>query len=470
MKVSASVLQQELQKRSLRKELILDADFVAQNAFINDPNRFIAAQCSRRAGKTNGLAIRFLRTLEKYPKCQCPYIALTRESAKDIMWPVLEEMNKTYNIGLVLTESNLTARHPNGSKLKLYGADQKNFIRRLKGRKFPGVAIDEAQDFGSHLATLINDVLTPAIADYPDSWIALTGTPGPVPIGYFFDVTHGRRFGYSVHEWTILDNIYMRGAASFIEELKSKHEWEETNPTLLREWRNQWVLDTEALWINYNKEKCDYELLPIQKYVYILGIDLGFKDADALAVVAWSETDAATYLVEEVITKGQNISELVTQISNLQSKYDISKMVIDQGGLGLKVAEEIRRRHHIPVVGAEKQRKQETVSFLNDHLRRGTFKAKTDSKFAQDSYLVQIDWDKSTPDRIIVKKQPHSDIIDAVIYAFKESPAYTYQAVAPKPKHGTPDWANAEQLAMEQAAQEHFEQLAENAKTDEFGY
>ncbi len=112
-------------------------------------------------------------------------------------------------------------------------------------------------------------------------------------------------------------------------------------------------------------------------------------------------------------------------------------MVIDEGGLGKKLAEEMRRQHRIPVHPADKARKQETVAFLNDALRRGLFKAKSASRFAQDSYQIQIDWDKTTPDRIVIKKNPHSDIIDAVIYGFKESPAFSFQAPKPKPKHGT---------------------------------
>lgn len=465
MKLSPKVLQKELAKRSLRKELVLDARFPKQNAFILDPARFVSAQCSRRAGKTNGLAIRFLKTMEKHPGSQCIYLALTRESAKDIMWGVLEEHNAEYNIGCAFTESKLEMRHPNGATLKLYGADMKNFIKRLKGRKYPGVAIDEAQDFGVHLQSLIDDVLTPSIADYSDGWLAVTGTPGPVPSGYFFEVTNNGRFGYSGHAWTILDNPFMPNPAAFIADLKTRREWNDNNPTLLREWYNNWVLDTNSLWIQYNEEKSHYETLP-GKLNYIMGIDLGYKDADALAVVAWSESSKCTFLVEEVITRKQGITELVEQISSLRAKYDISKLVIDQGGLGLKIAEEIRRRHHIPVIGAEKQRKQETVEFLNDHLRLGTFKAKKTSQFAKDSYLVQIDWDKTTPDKIVVKKQPHSDIIDAVIYAFKESPAYTYSAPpAPKAAWGSKEWADAQASQMEDAAMEHFTALQDAANT-----
>jgi hypothetical protein len=469
VKVSQQVLAKELGRRKLRKELALDPAFPLQNAFILDRSRFVAAQCSRRAGKTSGLAYRFARTLEANPGAQCVYMALTRESAKDILWPVLIEMNDTHNLGWTFTESKLEARTPNGSSLKLYGADQKNFIKRLKGRKYPGVAIDEAQDFGVHLRSLVDDVLTPAISDYADGWLALTGTPGPVPSGYFFDVTHGGRFGYSVHHWTLLDNPFMPNPATFIAELKLRQEWDDANPTYLREYCNKWVLDTQSLWIRYLESQNHYEILPTLKWNYILGVDFGFKDADALAVLAWHESDPNTYLVEEVVTRGQDITGVAEQIQVLMKKYDIAVITADEGALGKKMAEEMRRRFHIPMQPAEKTRKQETVSFLNDTLRTGKFKAKKDSMFAQDSYLVQIDWDKSTPDKIIVKKQPHSDIIDAVLYAFKVSPAFTYQKPKDKPKQGTPEWETAETQAMEDAAMEYFLAMEQAAFTDPYG-
>lgn len=449
------------------KLLNLGNSFPEQQAFTNDPAKFIDAQCSRRAGKTNGLAIRFFKTLEKHPKSQCVYLALTLDSAMEIMWPVLHEFNDKYNLGCVLTDSKYTMTYPNGAKLKLYGADMKNFIKRLKGRKFPGIGVDEAQDFGTHLQSLVDDVLTPCIADYEDGWLALTGTPGAVPKGYFFEVTQKRMHGFSHHEWTVLSNPFMPNPAQFIEDLKAKRKWDDNHPTLLREWRNKWVLDLESLWIRYKEGLNHFDSLPRvapAKYNYILGIDIGFKDSDALAVLAWSETSPNIYLVREVITAKQGITELVNQVNALRSEFDIYKIVMDEGGLGKKVAEEIRRRHSIPVQPADKARKQETVEFLNDHLRLGNFKANKDSRFVQDSYLIQIDWDKSSPDKIVIKKDPHSDIIDAVLYAFKESPAYTYRVPETGPAKGSLAWFEAQQKAMFENAVEHFKEQAEMDK------
>jgi hypothetical protein len=118
--------------------------------------------------------------------------------------------------------------------------------------------------------------------------------------------------------------------------------------------------------------------------------------------------------------------------------------MIDQGGLGKKLAEELRRRHGIPVQPADKARKMEHIAFLNDALRTGRLKAKRTSKFAEDSYLVEIDRDKSTPDKIKVSNNYHSDIIDAVLYAFVESPAYTYVQPKAIPQYGSKEWADAQ--------------------------
>lgn len=463
--IALQIIQETLNKKNqlldptFALQKYLDPNFSHQNEFVKDRSRFIVAQCSRRAGKSNGLAIRFLHTLETHPGCFCPYIALTRESARNIMWGVLQEQDLKFKTGCIFTESNLTMTHPNGARLQLFGADMKNFIRRLKGIKTPGVGIDEAQDFGSHLQSLVDDVLTPTLTDYQDSWIAITGTPGPVPMGYFYEITFERKYGYSFHSWELLQNPYLPFAEKFIADLKKKRQWDDDHPTLLREWRNQWVLDAQSLLVKYYPEKNHYETVPHYRtsWKYIMGIDIGFKDSDAICVLAWCEATQDIYLVYEDLTSGQDISNLTENIRKVCKMYDISKMVIDTGGLGKKIAEEIIRRHQIPVKAADKSRKMENIALLNDWLRLGYFKAKKDSIFSKDSYKVQIDYEKSTPDKIIVKSSFHSDMIDAVLYAFRESPAFTYKKQVEKPKYGTPEWGIYESERMEQAEIEYFE-------------
>lgn len=468
VRTKAGILAEVLDRKGTKSfnSVELKGNFPEQDAFVNDSARYIAVQCSRRAGKTNGLALRFFKTMERYPKSQCLYLSLTQESARGIMWPVLQEMNDMFQLGCTFTESKLEMRHPNGAKLKLMGADLKDFIKRLKGRKYPGVGIDEAQDFGVHLQSLIDDVLTPSIADYVDGWLAMTGTPGPVPNGYFFDVTQNHKYGFSHHAWTLFENPYMPEPQKFVAELKAKREWADDNPTYQREYLNRWVLDVQSLWIRYKESLNNYNTLPKEHvWNYIMGVDWGYRDADAIAIIAWSETSPDTYLVEELVTVKQDMTALMQQIQDLEKKYNVNKIVMDEGAGGKKMAEEMRRRHAIPITPADKARKQENVDLLNDSLRLGKFKARADSRFALDSYLVQIDWDRTTPNRIVIKKKPHSDIIDAVLYAFKESYAYTHRPEAPKPPQwGTKEWAEQQSTGMFEAELEGLQREQERSK------
>lgn len=440
-----------------REALKKDIFFPQQDKFVADSGQFIAAITTRRAGKTSALARKFKKTMDRYPNSLNRYIALTRDSAKDIMWPVLQEMDEMHGWNAVFTESNLTMTLPNGARLKLLGADMKNFIKRLKGAKSPAVAIDEAQDFGDHLATLIDDVLTPTLADYEDSWLAVTGTPGPIPRGTFHDITEGGEGGYSIHRWSLFDNPYLPNAKQFVDALKAKKKWDEKNPTYLREYRGIWVLDLDSLLIRYDEKLNDYNSMPNLNWNYITGVDLGINDADALATLAWSEQCEEIYLVEEEINSGDAVSELAVRLKKNMKTYDPQKMPTDEGALGKKIAEELRRRFQIPLTPAEKSRKMENVKLLNDYLRRGLFKARKESQFVSDSYRVQIDHERTTHDRIVVKKGFHSDIIDAVLYGFKESPAFTYEKPKKVPKPDTKEHADMQAEALFQHVKDNLQ-------------
>lgn len=403
---------------------VTSPEFPKQDAFVQDKSRFITALCTRRAGKTNGLALRFFNTLQKYPGCFCPYIALTRESARNIMWGILQEQSEKYKLKAIFTESNLTMTMGNGSRLQLFGADMKNFIKRLKGIKTPGAAIDESQDFGSHIESLVDDVLTPTISDYPDGWLALTGTPGPVPHGFFYDITEKGKGGFSNHGWSLFDNPYLPNAREFVEELKKKKQWTDLHPTYQREWLGKWVLDLDALVFKYS-DKNHYDNLPDEKLNHVIGVDLGFDDADAIAVIGWHENSPNAWLIHERIERHQGITELAGQIEQLISKYKPLKVVMDTGGLGKKIAEEIRKRYSIPIVAAEKDRKFEFIEILNDAMRCGNFFAKRDSEFAKD--CARVKWDTDSL-KLKISDTYHSDVCDATLYAFRECLNWLHEA------------------------------------------
>lgn len=415
--------------------------FKEQLAFIQDPSPTKVAMCSRRSGKTVACAADLMHTAMQTPGVVCLYITLSRNNAKKIIWRELKKINRDYKLGAEENLSELSMTLPNNSIIYLSGAKDTNEIEKFRGLALKLVYIDEAQSFREYIRELINDVLAPALMDYAGT-LVLIGTPPPIPTGYFCQAFQSQA-GWSKHHWTFWNNPFILKKSKISHQAMLDRELLRRgvgadDPSIQREWFGRIVLDSESLLLKYNPDVNHYDARPDhKKWDYILGIDLGFDDADALAVLAWSEHEPTTYLVEEIVVPQQGITELVAQIEQLRKKYDISKMVIDQGGLGKKIAEEIRRRYSIPVEAAEKTRKMENVALMNDALRTGRLKAKKDSKFAQDSYLVEIDRDKSGPDKIKVSDKYHSDIIDAVLYAFKCSPAYSYQPPKAKPPTGS---------------------------------
>lgn len=445
MKPSLETVLTELQSRK-SKPFILDKYlFKNQLEFVQDPSRFKLALTTRRAGKTVSCAAALMATALEEPMLVCLYITLSRTNAKKIVWRELKKIDRQFGLGFVFNESELSAIAANGSIIYCSGASDRTEIEKFRGLAVKIAFIDECQSFPDYIRDLIDDVIAPALMDHSGT-LCLIGTPGPIPTGFFYEASQG---GYwSKHVWSFWDNPHIKNAkAVFDEELKRKGV-DASNPSIQREWYGKWVLDTDSLVYHYSEKDNHYEALPKGHLNYIMGVDLGFNDADAIAILAWSDVSPCTYLVEEQITRKQGITELVSQIESLRSKYDVSKIVVDQGGLGKKIAEELSKRYKIGVQAAEKVRKAEFIELMNDCMRTGTLKAKKDSRFADDCMKVEWDVDKSTPDKKIISKRFHSDICEAVLYAWRESYSYTHQPPKTAPKYLSKEWAKEEENRM----------------------
>lgn len=409
--------------------------FDKQLAFINDPARFKTAVCSRRSGKTVACAADLLDTATRVPG-DVLYITLNRRSAKRIIWRELLKLNKEHNIGAKPDGQELTLTLKNGNVIHVSGAKDDAEIEKYRGMALRKVYIDEAQSFRGYIQELIEDVIEPALTDYYGT-LVLIGTPGPIPAGFFYDITHSK--GWSHHHWTMQENPHIKLKSGkepidMIRELAERRGLSVNSPSIQREYFGQWVKDADSLVYRFNPLKNLYAELP-NDLRFVLGIDIGYNDADAIAVLGYSEAERKVYLVEEYVRAKNDITSLVNQIAEFQRKYDPVKMVMDAGALGKKIQEEIRIRHSLPVEAAEKARKLEYIALLNDDLSTGKFQAAPGSRFEEDSYLVQ--WDYSVPERPKVSTSYHTDIGDAVLYAWRECKHFYERDVKPAPL--TPD-------------------------------
>jgi hypothetical protein len=79
---------------------------------------------------------------------------------------------------------------------------------------------------------------------------------------------------------------------------------------------------------------------------------------------------------------------------------------------------------------ADKHRKKEFIELLNDDLRTGRFQAKPDMTICEDYEKLQ--WDKTNKDKWKEDSSFHSDIADAVLYAWREAKHFAYEKKADK--------------------------------------
>lgn len=464
--------QQQVDQFWARKFNITSFLFDKQLAFVEDPSPFKVAVCSRRSGKTVACAAHLIHTAISTSNVICLYITLSGANAKKLVWKELKRINDEYKLDGAVSEAEGAITFRNGSIVYISGAKDKSEIEKFRGLPIKLCYIDECQSFREYIKDLIDDIIEPALLDYAGT-LCLIGTPRPTPTGYFYECAHNQSGIWSQHKWTFFDNPHIsiksgKTHQELLDRVLKRRGVSVSDAGVQREYFGIWANDSDSLLIKYLADKNHFtDMLPNIKYNYIMGIDVGFKDADAIGILAWSEHDPVTYLVEECITVKQGITELAEQIKKLDSKYQVGKMIMDMGALGKKIGEELIRRHQIPVEAADKTRKMENIELLNDALRRGHFKASLKSRFAQDSYLVEIDKDKSTPDRVRVSDSFHSDIVDAVLYAFKFSPAYAYEAPTSKAKYGSKEWAAQQANEAWEAAVNHFE--AEKLNKAEFG-
>ena len=411
--------------RQERRINLLSSLFPRQLECIGHASKKKAALCTRRAGKSYGAGSLMFQVASEHPGAVIPYIALTRGSAKNIMWPVLTKIIARQKIDCRLKESDLEIVMANGATIRLLGADQENFIDRLRGGAYPLAVIDEAQAFREHLKTLIDDVLEPAMLDY-DGVILMLGTPGPVGVGYFWEATHLGKHGFTVFKWSVLDNPYLPNAREFIERRKRDNGWTDDNPTYRREWLGEWVEDPDALVYKYT-EKNDYDDLPEgYDWTRILAVDYGFNDQTTFGICQYNRHMPDVWVPHAEGHSGWTPTIIAGRLKQIIETYRPAKIIADTGALGKMITEEMIRHYGIPMHAAEKKEKKTWISFMNGAFQDNTLhihRSLTDLK-SQLRGLAKDDKGNEDP------RLPN-DLTDCVIYGFRECRAYLHQPKAP---------------------------------------
>lgn len=425
--------------------------FREQLAVVYDPAKFKALLCGRRAGKTDVIIKDFAHGMMSEPGSRNLYIALTLESAREILWEPFKALNEKHSWGFHFDHSLHIVTHPNGSRLLVKGADDHRSLERLRGQRFRRVRIDEC---GAHrqayLAYLVLEVLEAALMDDPNSDFWLAGTCTLQAFGFFYDITTGALPGYSTHRWTARANPFV-DFVGFVYGLPGKpgllvrRGWTEDNPIFRREYLAEWVLDSERLVMRFARERNCIETLPPlregDQWVRILSLDFGVGHHTAAVVLAhplrWGR-DA--YIIHSWQATGLAPSDAAERIRKTYDDWKPRALIGDVNGLGKGYEREWNKLFgDIPMRPAQKADKRAALEIVSDRLhvakqsdvwseRLGLFVLPGNDELCAQFATVQ--WDE---ERVDVASGQDDDLLHAAVYAYRYCPAFANKDAEPPP-------------------------------------
>lgn len=428
----AQILANQKELSKPREVELLTPGFLAQNNFITDPSRLKAALCTRRGGKSYSCGIYAVKTALEYPGCNILILGLTRQSVKSVFWKdILMHLDSKHNLGMVPNKTDLTLTLPNGSVIRLSGADDSpEEADKLLGSKYKLIIVDEAASYTQDLKRIIYQTLLPTTFDERGT-ICMVGTPGDVAKGLFFEVTthiHSERT-WSVHKWAASDNPFM--TEQWVEELetmlKSNPRIEET-PWFRRMCLGEWVVDTSNLIYKLN----DWNVIQARDErldQLVLSIDLGFNDASAFVLGAYnSKVSEKVQIIEVFKAEEMDVTDVAAKIRDFQNRYEIDAILTDPASK--QVVEELKRRYQLPLRSAEKSEKVKWVEIVNAEMKMGRVEILS-SCVELVSEMRELVRDPRS-DKWAEHPACENHLCDAFLYLIRFVKNYTFTPEAPK--------------------------------------
>ncbi len=429
--------------------------FDKQIDFINDPAREKGALCTRRAGKTSMWVRHALAVGLMHPRSIIRIWGISRLRTKQLLWDEFKLCAARHRITYSPNETELTLKLPNGSEIRLLGADKDKEAEKKRGDKTRLEIVLEAQLFGPYLQNLVENVAKPCLFDLQGTF-CLEGTPGPLCVGYWWEVSGREDFashwdsiggkdglgaGWSMHRWSVLDNPFLPHARVELAREKKQRRWTDDAPTYVREWLGRWVNDLGMLFYKFDPTRNIFGLDEVKPWgpgwEHVLGWDLGARDD--MAIVVWGFHPHKTELYEAFSWKepGALSPKIVSIIRQLEragvdgTPFNISAKVADTGGGGRMFVNEVTSRYGMSFEAAQKTEKYEHVRLMNDDLAGGFVKLRQGSEYAEE--LSQLARDQDWPPPDMPEKPPREDprcanhCSDAGLYAYRRAWHYLHQ-------------------------------------------
>lgn len=413
---------QELARRTNDKVDLYSNCFPAQIKCKDDQSRQKAYRATRRGGKSKILSKELLDVCSNEDGVNCLYMGLTLDSVKEIIWDeMMSELERCSIDHKAYERDGLIKFTKTNSRLRLCGIDTSyREMKKILGRRNRRVVIDEAGSMTIDMEKLVYQMIGPSLIDLQGE-IILAGTCEDIPNTFFEKVTTGKEAGWSVHNWTTHENPHM--AVQFQNEIDTilRNNPLAANASWFRtHYLNIWTTDDEKRIYKLN----DYNFILSSAHknpMYTLAIDLGLNDDSAFVVQSYSHDCSYSVVHESFKSPDMDFTDVANKAKQFMEIYPISKLIVD--GANKQGVEEMRRRHGLPFVNAEKQDKLTFMRILRDDFIQGSvkiIKAKNEALIEELSNLI-LNKDKTDEDP---RCQNH--LADALLYGHRDLRHYLF--------------------------------------------
>jgi hypothetical protein len=346
-------------------------------------------------------------------------------------------------------ESDKSWEFPSGAKITFGYLENLRDLDRYQSAEYHYIGLDEASQFKPVLIQSIMARIRRLKTGFPSKFplrARLTTNPGGVAHKWLMQY-------FGIPKWAetrkITEPVVVRDERGGVKRVFLPAHAED-NPGLdvddyrlslaeLPELRRKQLQD--GLWVEDNTLLCypSIAAASIEHYLpsgydwrYVLGLDFGASGNSAMSIVSFCDNLQETYLVRSQIVNANGPTDIAELIKRLDQTYHFARIVADHGGLGKGYIDELRKRHSIPIVNAEKTNKRGYIELFDDAMTCGTLRlvGSTTEEF-QDEALALI-WDDER--KLEEASGLPNHCCDSALYAWREAKHYTYTPIVKKPE------------------------------------
>ena len=407
----------------------------------------IFEMAGRRGGKTIGFSDWFADEFIDHGDARCLYIGLTSTTAMGLLWQPM--LDKFEDLGIKIKAHNRvegTITTLDDGVMKFGGNTTQDEREKNRGPWWDRVVIDECQS-QKMLRYLIESIILQTLID-KNGQLGLGGTGPRIRGTYWEEVWLGAKpDGTPVFpkafrlNFNLTDNPFIPDHEHQLEIIRQERGLSETDPLYIREYLGRIAYDDDALVLRLGDQNAftDAKLAawiasqPVTDVRFSGGLDFGFEDADALAIVAYSVSRPERFLVYEwkANRKGtEDIDKAIgAMISYLQTSPLFKDVIYknenevyiyaDTGGNKITPFD-LANTFHRNIQAAFNQEKEMAFELLQDETRRGVFKCRRDGPLWDES--LKTVYKRNEQDQLtreIDDETYHPDAMRAVHYAMR---------------------------------------------------